>query len=281
MHLEQWLGARGGIGHREDAAAAGFSPAHVRAAIREGAVRRIRSRWIATSWAPQDLARAADTGGSITCVSLARRRDWWVPPEADDRLHVHLPRHASVRGEGLLVHWAKPLGPVRSRVLEASVEDALAHAAQCFELDQAAAIWESAIRKESIALESLRQVAWRSSSARLVADHVRGGTGSSLETIFHVRLSSWGIRLRFQVRLAGHDVDFLIGTHLVVQVDGWAHHSSSADRTRDVAHDAELRMRGYTVLRFSYAQIMHDWAGVERVLVAAIARGAHRAPFAR
>lgn len=278
MDLYTWLSLRSGIGHRDDAAAAGFSPTRVRAAIRDGAVQRIRAKWIALHSAPMELVRAARTGGALTCVSLARRREWWVPPGVDEALHLHLPRHASVRDHGVTAHWAKPLGPERPRSLETSVEDALAHAAQCFALDQATAIWESAIRTEAISLESLRRVNWRSSAARRVAEHTRGDTGSSLETIFHVRLSGWGVRLRFQVRLAGHDVDFLIGTHLIVQVDGWAYHSTSADRTRDIAHDAELHLRGYTVLRFSYAQIIHDWPGVERILIAAIGRGAHLAP---
>jgi very-short-patch-repair endonuclease len=278
MDLMMWLRARGGIGHRDDASDAGFTPPRVRAEIRSGSVRRVRSKWIALPDAPAELVRAAEAGGAVTCVSLARRREWWVPPEADGLLHLQLPGHASIRDDGLQAHWAKPLGPPRPRELEVCVEDALAHAAQCFALDQATAIWESAIRQDAISLDSLRQVCWRSTAARRVAEHVRDDTGSSLETIFHVRLSGWGVRLRFQVHLAGHDVDFLIGTHLVIQIDGWAYHSSSADRTRDIAHDAELRLRGYTVLRFSYAQIMYDWPGVERILIAAISRGAHLAP---
>jgi len=102
-----------------------------------------------------------------------------------------------------------------------------------------------------------------------------GLSDSGLETIVVVRLSGWGVPLRQQVQLAGHRVDIVIGSHLVVQIDGYAHHSSSAQRGSDVAHDAELRLRGYTVLRFSYAQIVHDWEDVERTLQAAIARGLH------
>jgi very-short-patch-repair endonuclease len=91
-------------------------------------------------------------------------------------------------------------------------------------------------------------------------------------------LSPWGVRLRYQVQLAGHPVDFLIGTHLVIQIDGWGFHVSSADRTRDVRHDAELRMRGYTVLRFSYAQVIYRWWEVERIIAEAVSRGLHLAP---
>lgn len=281
MNLFSWLSDRGGIGHRDDASDAGFTVSRVRAAIRSGAVRRIRSKWIALRSAPDDLVTAAVSGGAVTCVSLARRRGWWVPPDADEKVHLHLPPNGSVRTEGVHSHWSNTLAPIRPRLLEASVEDALSDAASCFPLDQAVAIWESAVRTESVSLESLRAVQWRSSASRRCLAHVRTATDSSLETVFHVRLSSWGVPLRFQVQLAGHPVDFLIGTHLVVQIDGWSFHSSSADRTRDLAHDAALRMRGYTVLRFSYAQVIYQWEHVERTIAGAVSRGLHLAPSSR
>lgn len=278
MNIVGWLTGRGGIAHRDDAADSGFAPSHVRAAIRAGRVRRIRTRWIALDRAAPDLVAAASSGAALTCVTLARRRGWWVPPDAEQRLHLRMPPNGVLRAEDAHAHWGVSLSPARPRVLEASVEDALADVARCFALDQAVAVWESAVRSGAISLEALQQVPWRSAAARRCRDHTRADTDSSLETVFHVRLSAWGVRLRSQVQLAGHPVDFLIGTHLVVQVDGWSFHSSSADRTRDLAHDAQLRLRGYTVLRYSYAQVIYDWEHVERTLAAAISQGLHLAP---
>ncbi|HLS92559.1 MAG TPA: hypothetical protein VK015_03490 [Microbacterium sp.] len=40
-----------------------------------------------------------------------------------------------------------------------------------------------------------------------------------------------------------------------------------------IAHDRTLIAMGYTVMRFSYQDVMHDWARVERELLSAIARG--------
>lgn len=200
---------------------------------------------------------------------------WWVPPEDSGALHVHLSPGAAVPRSDVVAHWSKPLGPARPRILEASVEDALAHAARCLALEHAVAMWESAARVEQISIDSLRQVRWRDAIARRCAEQLRPGTDSSLETIFRVRLSSWGVPVRMQLFLAGRTIDFLIGTHLIVQIDGWSFHSSSADRTRDIAHDAMLRMRGYTVLRFSYAQVIHRWPEVENALSQAIARRLH------
>ena len=84
-----------------------------------------------------------------------------------------------------------------------------------------------------------------------------------------------GVAVRQQAKIAGRFVDLLVGERLVLQIDGFAYHSSSAQRTSDIAHDAELRLRGFTVLRLSYAQIVHDWPGVERIIDRALAAGLH------
>jgi len=100
---------------------------------------------------------------------------------------------------------------------------------------------------------------------------------SGLETIFISRVRRRGVSIRQQIVIAGHAVDALIGERLVVQIDGYMFHSSAADRGRDVAHDAELVARGYTVLRFTYAQLIHDWPSVDRSIGRALAAGLHRA----
>ena len=46
---------------------------------------------------------------------------------------------------------------------------------------------------------------------------------------------------------------------------------------KDIAHDAELALRGYTVMRLSYAQIVHDWPAVERSIRRALAARLHLA----
>lgn len=247
MDLKTWVEMRDGIVHRADAAERGFSPARVRAAIRAGDVQRIRATWIATGAAPADLRSAAEN------------------------------RHSDVA----TLHWASPLAAPNPRTLTASVEDALSHVANCLEFEDALTVWESAIRMESLDIESLRNVRWRDERSRMLARRSTGRSDSGIETLFVIRMRGRGIPIRQQVRLAGHDVDAVIGSHLVIQIDGFAHHSSAAQRTRDLAHDAELRMRGYTVLRFTYAQIMHEWDAVERTVMAALARGLHLAPELR
>lgn len=274
-----WLEARGGIAHREEAVGV-FPVGLVRAVVRDGAATLIRRAWISLQSAPADLRTAAEGGGRITCTSLARRRGWWMPGHVGHELHLHvLPGSASTpvtAGDEAVGHWTKPLVPP-GRSLVGSVEDALLHISTCLDRDDALVLWESAARTESIAPQTLRAFAWPRRIACELAAEVTGLSDSGLETLVVIPLMRWGIRVRQQIVLAGRPVDVLVGERLVVQIDGYEFHSSSAQRTKDIAHDAELRLRGFTVLRLSYAQIVHDWPRVERMIRQAIAAGLHRA----
>lgn len=283
MSFEDWLNELGGIVHRHVARDAGWSDRAVRAAVGRAHVRSIRRAWVATDAAPADLVAAAEAGGRIACVTLARERGWWMPAPADSRRHLSLLPHArlgSVQADDVL-HWSRPLAPASAYSLRESVEDALAHIARCLPPEQARVLWESAIRVERLSVQALHNVRWATSAAKALSHEVTGLCDSGLETIFHRRLGPWRLPIRQQVILAGHHVDFLIGELLVVQIDGFAHHSTAAHRGRDVRHDAELRLRGYTVLRFTYAQVLHDWTEVERAIARAVAAGLHQAPRRR
>ena len=278
MDIADWLRTGNvGIAHRGLAERAGFTPSEVRKAARSGAIQVIRRSWLRLPESTGDLVTAASAGALVACISAARHRGWWVPEGADARIHLRFPPHGrSAHIEGV-AHWSRAIAPTAPFDLVESPEDALAHIAACFSPETAVVIWESAIRTEGISIEALRGIRWRSTAAATCAQRVNGLSDSGLETIFVYRLNGWGLPIRQQIVLAGARVDILIGERLVIQIDGYAFHSSSAQRTRDVTHDAELRLRGYTVLRFTYAQVIHDWLSVERAITRALAAGAHLA----
>lgn len=269
--------AHGGIVHRSVLLAAGASPRALRTAVARGDLQRIRRSWLATRAAPPDLRAAASSTARLACVSAARHRGWWMPPGADDRLHLHVLPHAEAPRADAVVHWTSPIVPASRTTLIESIEDTLDHVAACADPETAVVLWESACRLEALTPAELARVRWRSASARGLCAEVSGLHDSGLETIFAVRMRPLGLALRFQVPVAGRRVDALIGERLVVQLDGFAFHSTSADRTRDVAHDRELVARGYTVLRFTYVEVLHRWPVVERAIGRAIAQGAHLA----
>lgn len=124
---------------------------------------------------------------------------------------------------------------------------------------------------------ALRGIRWANPVSRELAASVIGLSDSGIETLVVIPLRRWGLHVRQQALLVGRRVDVLIGERLVLQIDGYEHHSSSAQRSADIAHDAELRLRGFTVLRVSYRQVVHEWPSVERMLRRAVAQGLHRA----
>lgn len=277
--LKDWLGAREGIAHRDDILGSGFGLRLLRDLVRDGEAAMIRRSWVHLPDAPDDLTTAARAGGRVTCTTLARRRKWWMPEGVGAEIHVHLvPGSGSPKldvGWPGVTHWTKPLAPADG--LEGSIEDALAHVALCQPREVALVLWEDAVRKEKVTPESLRRVPWLSRAAKELAGSVRGLSDSGLETLVVEPLSRWRLRVRQQVKIAGRFVDLLVGDRLVIQIDGWEHHKSSAQRARDIAHDAELRLRGYSVLRFSYAQIIHEWPKTEATIRRAVAARLHLA----
>jgi very-short-patch-repair endonuclease len=272
-----WISATGGIVHRHSAENAGFPVVVRRAAVRSGIVRRVKRDWLASDTAPQDLLTAAENSGRLTCVSAARRRGWWMPEDAPDDIHIRLDPHASSPTVPVTTHWTQSIAPAPRFSLLDSIEDTLAHVAVCLPAEEAQVVWNSALKVENLTPAAIRRVRWRSRQARDCAGRASDQSDSGLETILVVRLSGWGVPMRQQVAILGRPVDLLIGERLVVQIDGFAHHATSAQRSKDVAFDAELTLNGYTVLRFTYAHVVHDLDGVERTIARAIAAGAHLA----
>lgn len=99
---------------------------------------------------------------------------------------------------------------------------------------------------------------------------------SGVETAFAFLMRSSGVGLRQQVWVDGHPLDGLIGERLAIQLDGFAHHQGR-QRRRDLRADARLALRGFTVLRFDYQQVLFDAAYVRETVLLAIAQGLHRA----
>ncbi|MGY2064523.1 DUF559 domain-containing protein [Blastococcus sp. SYSU DS0619] len=55
---------------------------------------------------------------------------------------------------------------------------------------------------------------------------------------------------------------------LAVELDGAQHHTSPADRRKDLARDRELAALGWVVLRFTYADVLRDPDGVRAKVLA-------------
>lgn len=219
---------------------------------------------------------AAAVGGRATCISAAALNGLWTPPH--EVIHVAVPGTASrFDAAGLHVHWGTGPAPVGRGATEDHIVNVLFHVAHCLPRRDALAVWESAIRKRAVHEGVLARVAWRSEDAAALVAVASLLSDSGLETHFVDGMRTAGIAVRQQVWIDGHPVDGVIGVSLALQLDGFAHHQAGQRRT-DIAADARLVLRGYTVLRFDYYQILFEWPTVLATIQTAIAQNLHRRP---
>ncbi|MFB7890893.1 DUF559 domain-containing protein [Microbacterium sp. NPDC056044] len=263
----------GGIARATTLQREGYSRHYLRLAIQQGALRRVARDWVAVPDADAELVAAARGGAVLTCVSAARRAGLWVLTE--DRPHVAVKPHArGGRAGTAAVHWAEPLVPRHPDALVDPIENVLALVAACRPREEALAIWESALRQDLVDRAQLDRLPLPA-AARAIREEAQAFADSGLETIFATRLRWLGVRILAQIWILGHPVDHLIGDRLVVQIDGG--HHVGPQREADIAHDAVLRLSGYTVFRFGYHQLLSDWPFVQATIMQAIAQGLHRA----
>lgn len=244
------------------------------AALRAGAIIRPRRGWLASPTADPLLLEAARHGVTLTCRTQAGRLGLWVH-DASGLPHVAVGTNASSRrGLRAKVHWSTPPVPRHPDALVDPVENVLAHIAECEPFEQALATWESALNRSLVTIEELRRLPWRPTARRILAT-AAPFSDAGLETYIRERLRWLRVPVRAQIWIAGHRVDALIGSRLILQIDG-AHHVG-AQRSEDIRHDAVLRLRGYNVIRISYSQMMFEWHMVQDLVMRAVAQGLHEA----
>ncbi|WP_337001251.1 MULTISPECIES: endonuclease domain-containing protein [unclassified Microbacterium] len=227
--------------------------------------------WVALPRTDPMLVAAAKRGVVLSCITLAARKGLWVSSESEP--HVAAPAksgHAgAVKG---IVHWSAPRFPRDPDLLEDSIENALILVARCQPYEDALATWESAMRMRVVDPSALARVHLPPAARRLL-EQATPFADAGTETIFRTRLGWLGLSITPQVWIVGHRVDFLIGERLVIQIDGG--HHVGAQRASDIAHDAELMLRGYHVIRIGYDQLMNHWPTVQGRILSAVAQRLH------
>lgn len=274
MDAVEELTRRGGVARVESLRRAGVTAHALRRAREEGRIRSIRRGWVAMPAADRTVVETVARGVLLSCVSGAARRGLWVPEKTP--LHVVARPNAArvMMPARVTVHWSRPVVPRDPDETVDTLANILALVAQCQPRETALVIWESAFNKKLVDRTVFGGFELPS-AARALLDEARPFADSGLETIFMTRFRWLGVTMLPQAWVHERRVDVLIGERLVVQIDGASH--TGVQRTADIDHDAQLMLRGYHVLRFSYEQIMHRWHEVQAVVMQAVAQGRHRA----
>lgn len=284
--------ALGGAATRQQLVAAGCSGYDITRAVRAGQIIRCRqARYILPS-TPRDVAAAVRVGGMLAGPSAARSYGLWAG--TDRRLHIsvganasrlrtnlppsfhHQPLTPDRSSHEIVLHWLRSgappeLGPECWRV---TLPDCLRQVVTWCDRTDAIACLETALTTQGWSTRQLASV-FRSETiaSRLVVSAARMGSDSGPESLVCQRLRRRGLVLRQQVRIQGVGrVDIgVVGTRVIVEVDGRTYHEDPVAFEEDRRRDAELVARGHIVVRLSYRRVMDDWPWCERMVLAAIA----------
>jgi very-short-patch-repair endonuclease len=289
-----------GVVHRRQLLAAGVSRHLVDNRMKIGRLRRIHhgvyQLEAATGPRAREVAALLACGGGMISpgvVALSHRtgaalRGWVRPQTPSEPVDVSLPRgHRGVRRTGITAHQAHPDDvpalveglPVTSPaylLMDLSCVASRKELERAFAMAQRAGLVE---RDELVRL--LDRNPRRPGTRRLRALTTRvvppAFTRSALEECLLELIRSGGLpEPETNVVIHGYEVDFLWRAHrLVVEVDGYAYHSSDRAVLRDRQRDIDLAAEGFQVIRLVWRQIVHQR---ERTLVQLTRALAHVRP---
>ncbi|MGO1545040.1 MAG: type IV toxin-antitoxin system AbiEi family antitoxin domain-containing protein [Gulosibacter sp.] len=274
--------------------AAGVTRHALRKALAEAQLVKLhRGRYVCASInaaeaEPGTVARMLN--GRITGFSALETHGFWVP-ECQEVLHIRVtprvaehiresPARAQILDEAnvRLHHRVLPWPEVDDENTTDSAASSMLVAEKDCRVEDLVAMGDSALRNGVQPRRLALAAKYGGHKMRTALSMLDARSGSGVESIVRVRLRSLRLRVRPQAQLGRWPVDFLIGEWLIVEVDGFAYHSGDKDFSRDRRKDRELNAAGYTVLRFTYRQVISDWEQCEREILAFVRAGRHQRP---
>lgn len=250
-----------------------MSRAEFEKAIAVGELRQLRHGWVATAFADPAVVRAVQAGGVLTCASALKRHGVWVAPTS--KLHVR-GSTSSVRNHPA---WCKQHG--RPPKVTGAVDDlptALRHAARCLPTEEFIVICDSILNRGILTPSALdAELGGTSKSVQRALSWVDGRAESGTETLVRLRLSSRNLPVQPQVEVPGVGrVDLVVGTAMIIEVDGYEYHADPAQFEKDRLRDLQARAIGFNPIRLTYSQVIYQWNVVDPLLLELIRRGVNR-----
>lgn len=249
--------------------------------VKVGTIRRVtRGLYTCPEIPIGQTGRARLLGGAISCITALKEHGFWTPPSRATHLRLPAKRFAAhQRNQVTAKLFASAVTHPTTAEITTSYDgwqDALQCASQCCSRDELVAIIDSARRHQIVATGDII-AACSGSSALLTAWELSDArSDSGVETLVRLRLRKLKLRFSIQHQIGRWRVDFLIGNCLVVEIDGFAYHSDVEAFARDREKDRYLQERGYTVLRFTYWDVMHHWRSCEEQILGFVRANRHR-----
>jgi len=286
MTIADDITSLGGVAATHELLMLGWSSRSLSRGVASEQIIRVRQGWYCLPETTTPLLEAFRVGGKVGCVSAAAEHGMWVTHHG--HLHVDVARNSArlrtrfdkdVRlrpgADQTIVHWLTPTAD--DTRFATSPLGCLRDMIRCQTPERVVAAADSAIRMRLVSREQwLRLIRDAPERLRALLHQVDPRSESITESLVRFRLQRLGLEPRIQVTISGIGrVDILIGSRLVIEIDGRAYHSDPEQFEADRRRDARLSARGYRVLRFSFRQVMSSWTEVKASVLAAVARGDH------
>ena len=267
MDFEQRLHELGGAARWGQLGGSRNDRRHLAVLIAAGRVLRHPNGCLALPGADADVVHARGCSALLTCISAARAYDLsLLAPPTEAHLAVAHARGAlrvnALRGARIVVHRevptmvtsaAHPRATDQTVPLVVTPPEALARMLRCQEDIAAVVAVDSALNRRLCTVRDLEGLLRGpgSARARAVLAECDGRSLSPAETVARVTLRRAGLAVEPNVFMPGVGwVDLLVGERVVVELDGYAYHSSVVAFRTDRRRDRELQSRGLVALRF-------------------------------
>ncbi|BDZ49046.1 hypothetical protein GCM10025867_12870 [Frondihabitans sucicola] len=284
--LRASLGSLGGIARRAELLRRGVLPEQIDAAWRSGEIARIRHGVYGRPDLPEAVVRAARVGGVLAASSATPSLDLWQPPGAS--LHVSVRENA--KGLRDPDSADRPLDRENHRVrilrdgarldrrrerLHVGLRSCLRQVVTLEPPAFGLAVLDSALRRHGLAREQLALLcAELPARCQVVVERASPTAESGTESVLRWGLLEAGLRFESQKWISdGIRVDFLVAGRVVIECTSFEFHGSARDYERDRARIATAVRLGYTVLEFTYHQVLFEWPMVLDTILCAVLRG--------
>lgn len=193
--------------------------------------------------------------GLLTCGSAAAWHGLWIRG-TPTRRHLAVDHARTV---GFVGHRGTRF-PAHETLPVAALEDTVLHALSCLELRDAVAMAESALRARRVDRDMLLQALRSNRHTRARRALALVGNGMSqpeVEARLLFAAQGWTVVAQAEIPGVGR-VDFLIEGLVIVEIDGYEHHSSRAAFVEDRRRLNEALRLGYPSLRYPPEVLWHD-----------------------
>lgn len=260
MDAIEHLAQLGGVARTGQLLAAGFTRTDISRLVETGARQPRRGIFMLPD-AKTGFVAAIRHNARLSCISAAEHYGLWLrEPPAEHHLACN---HGY--GKGFIRHRTSRFDPHPTLPL-AAIEDVVLHALGCLPAPASTAIATSAIRLHGVPLELLKDQLGgdRSGPVRTALRELDLRAESIVEVDAQHLFRTNGIAYEPQVQIPGIGrVDFLIEGFLILEVDGYAFHSTRKALRQDLARNNASTVNGYPVLRYPPEVI---WYEPERVV---------------